>query len=113
LGYVTEVETFKKTYGVLFPVLLDTDYKAHDAVGEPRVPFLIIAKRDGRGKWIVVSTKVGLMGTSEKRTATYLVGDLIVETMEGDIFSIEQFVDELRTLLNTPAEKLKFKKPSE
>jgi hypothetical protein len=53
------------------------------------------------------------MGTSEKRTATYLEGDLIVETMEGDIFSVEQFVDELRTLLNTPVEKLKLKKPSE
>ena len=106
----TEVEHFKRTHGVLFPILPDTEYQAHDAIGGPRVPFLIIAIREGRGKWVVVDTKVGLIGTMESKTITYLEEDPLVETVEGEIASVEKFVTELKALLAARPETSKTNK---
>jgi hypothetical protein len=106
------VEHFKRTHGVLFPILPDTEYKAHQAIGEPRVPFLIIARREGRGKWVVADTKVGLIGTMESRTITYLEEDPLVETVMGEIFSVEKFIAELKGLLASKPTTSKASKPS-
>ena len=109
---LTEVEHFKRTHGVLFPIVPDTEYQGHDAIGQPRVPFLIIARREGRGKWMVADTKVGLIGTMESKTITYLEEDPLVETVEGDIFSVEKFIAELRALLDSKPKTSKASNPS-
>jgi hypothetical protein len=112
-GTHTEVNYFKMSFGVLFPILADPEYEAHESVGEPRVPFLIFARKDRQGKWVVVSTKVGLMGIAEARTATYLEEDVEVETLEGDIVTLENFMTELKTFLAIKPETLKPKTPSQ
>jgi len=111
-GTLTEVNDFKKSLGVLFPILTDPEYAAHEAVGEPRVPFLIFARKDRQGQWVVVSTKVGLMGIAESRTATYLEEDIEVERLEGDIVTLESFINELKVFLTIKPETLKSKTPS-
>jgi thiol-disulfide isomerase/thioredoxin len=112
-GTLTEVDYFKKSYGVLFPILPDPEYEAHGAVGEPRVPFLIFARKDRQGKWVVVNTKVGLMGIAEARTATYLEEDVEVEKLEGDIVTLESFINELKVFLAIKPEALKSSTPSQ
>jgi thiol-disulfide isomerase/thioredoxin len=112
-GTLTEVDHFKKSFGVLFPILADPEYEAHESVGEPRVPFLIFARKDRQGRWVVVNTKVGLMGIAEAKTATYLEEDVEVETLEGDIVTLENFVTELKTFLAIKPETLKSKTPSQ
>jgi hypothetical protein len=84
--------------------LPDPEYEAHESVGEPRVPFLIFARKDRQGKWVVVNTKVGLMGIAEARTATYL---------EGDIVILESFINELKVFLAIKPEALKSRTPSQ
>lgn len=107
----TEVETFKKNYGVPFPILSDRDYSAHKTVGEPRVPFLIIARKDRGGKWIVASAQVGLVGAMESRSILAPEEEFIVATVQGGkIFSIEHFIGELEAILATPPEGLKYNK---
>jgi hypothetical protein len=110
---LTEVEHFKQNHGVLFPIVPDTEYQGHHAIGEPRVPFLIIARREGRGKWVVADTKVGLIGTMESRTITYLEEDPLVETVQGDISSVEKFIAELKALLVSKPKTSKASKPCE
>ena len=111
-GTLTEVDYFKKSFGVLFPIVADPEYEAHESVGEPRVPFLIFARKDRQGKWVVVNTKVGLMGIAEARSATYLEEDVEVETLEGDIVTLESFINELKVFLTIKPETLKSKTPS-
>jgi thiol-disulfide isomerase/thioredoxin len=112
-GTPTEIDYFRKSFGVLFPILADPEYEAHESVGEPRVPFLIFARKDRQGKWVVVNTKVGLMGIAEARTATYLEEDVEVEKLEGDIVTLESFINELKTFLAIKPEALKSKTPSQ
>jgi thiol-disulfide isomerase/thioredoxin len=112
-GTLTEVDYFKKSFGVLFPILADPEYKAHESVGEPRVPFLIFARQDRQGNWVVVNTKVGLMGIAEARAATYLEEDVEVETLEGDIVTLESFINELKVFLTIKPDALKSKTPSQ
>ena len=106
----TEVKNFKESFGVPYPILPDKDFKAHDAAGAPRVPFLIIARKDPRGKWVVVDRRVGLMGSIEYRSTTYLEEDWLVSKAEGGIFSVEDFVTELKGILISGPKDLKSKK---
>jgi thiol-disulfide isomerase/thioredoxin len=112
-GTLTEIDYFKKTYGLLFPIFADPEYEAHESVGEPRVPFLIFARKDRQGRWVVVNTKVGLMGIAEARTATYLEEDVELEKLEGDIVTLENFIAELKAFLAIKPETLKPKTPSQ
>jgi len=106
----TEVKDFKENHGIPYPILSDKDYKAHDAVGGPRVPFLVIAHKDSQGKWVVVDTRVGLMGSAEYRSTTYLEEDWLVSKAQGGIFSVEDFVAELKEILNSNPKDQKSKK---
>jgi len=55
-----EVEYFTKEYKVLYPVITDLDFAAHDALGNPRVPFTILLRRSPKGD-IVVKTHQGVL----------------------------------------------------
>jgi thiol-disulfide isomerase/thioredoxin len=54
-----EVEVFKKTYGVLFPLFPDEDYTIHKACGEVRTPYFIGPKINADGSLSVFHTKEG------------------------------------------------------
>ena len=56
-----EAESFKQEYKVLYTVLTDFTFAFHKALGNPRVPYTIIVKRDVRGKNIVVYTHMGVI----------------------------------------------------
>ncbi len=58
---LNEVEIYKKTYQVPYPIFSDSKFDAHTAVGSPRTPFSIWVRKDAQGKGIVVSTHLGLM----------------------------------------------------
>jgi thiol-disulfide isomerase/thioredoxin len=58
---LNEVEIYKKTYQVPYPIISDPKFDAHTAVGSPRTPFSIWVRKDTQGKCIVVSTHLGLM----------------------------------------------------
>lgn len=81
-----KVKELKKNHPIPYPIITDTDLKAHKAVGEPRVPFVVVACKDKQNRWVGATVNVGL------------------------IFSAENFVGELKTILNIDPETLKFKK---
>jgi thiol-disulfide isomerase/thioredoxin len=58
---LNEVEIYKKQYNVPYPIISDSKFDAHIAVGSPRTPFTIWVRKDGQGKTIVVSTHLGMM----------------------------------------------------
>jgi len=60
-----EAESFKQEYKVLYTVLTDFTFAFHKALGNPRVPYTIIVKRDVRGKNIVVYTHMGVIESPE------------------------------------------------
>lgn len=82
----SELDEFKKKYSIPYPVIPDTEFKAHKAVGEPRVPFIVVARKNKQGQWIVATVNIGL------------------------IFSAENFVGELKSILDVDPESLKLKK---
>jgi peroxiredoxin len=106
-----EVEAFKKNYGIPHPILTDTEFKAHKAVGEPRVPFIVAARKDRRGQWIVDTAEVGLVGFMESRSNNGSENNWVSVTVPGEeVFPVENFVEELKAILATPTETLKQKK---
>jgi len=54
-----EVEVFKKTYKVAFPLFPDADYTIHKACGEVRTPYFIGVKIKADGSLNVFLTKEG------------------------------------------------------
>lgn len=59
-----EVESYKTEYKVLFPVLTDYDFAAHDALGKPRVPYTIYVQKTATGK-TVVDVHQGVLDSAE------------------------------------------------
>jgi thiol-disulfide isomerase/thioredoxin len=68
-----EVEVYKKTYQVPYPVLADPKFDAHMAVGSPRTPFTIWVRKDAQERGIVVSTHLGLMNLKSVMEETNVV----------------------------------------
>lgn len=109
----TEVNHFKESFHIPYPIFPDEAFKAHDAVGSPRVPFLIIARKDRRGRWLVVNTRVGVIGEAEYRSTTYLEEDWLVLKSEEGASSVGDFLEELKRILSEGARAtdLREKKP--
>jgi len=55
-----EVEDYKKDYKIPYPIISDSKFDAHVAVGSPRTPFTIWVRKDPEGRGIVVSTHLGV-----------------------------------------------------
>jgi thiol-disulfide isomerase/thioredoxin len=54
-----EVEVFKKTYNVLFPLFPDKDFTIHKACGEVRTPYYVVVKINEDGTHQIVHTQLG------------------------------------------------------
>ena len=54
-----EVEVFKATYNIPFPMFPDSDYSIHKALGEVRTPYSIAIKINGDGSEEIVHTQLG------------------------------------------------------
>jgi thiol-disulfide isomerase/thioredoxin len=54
-----EVEVFKKTYKVPFPLFSDKDFVIHKACGEPRTPYFIIVKINDDRSYQIVHSQLG------------------------------------------------------
>jgi hypothetical protein len=63
---LTEIDGFRKQYGVPYPILVDPKFTAHEAVGSPRTPFTLWIRRDAQKRSIVVSTHMGLIDSVDR-----------------------------------------------
>jgi peroxiredoxin len=61
-----EVEVFKKTYDVPFPLFSDKDFAIHQACGEVRTPYYMVVKMNEDGTHQIVHTQLGDYPGAEK-----------------------------------------------
>jgi len=54
-----EVEVFKKTYNVPFPLFPDKDFTIHKTCGEVRTPYYMVVKINENGTHQIVHTQLG------------------------------------------------------
>lgn len=59
-----EVESYRRTNNVLFPVLTDYDFSVHSALGNPRVPYTIYVSKAAKGP-VVLDTHQGVLDSAE------------------------------------------------
>lgn len=86
---VDEVEVYKKTYQVPYPVLADPKFDAHMAVGSPRTPFTIWIRKDAQGRGTVVSTHLGIMdlrSATEETRAVLQYNLALLKPKKGSIY---------------------------
>jgi len=57
-----EVDVFRKTYSISFPLFPDSDFSLYEALGKVRTPFFIVVKVDKDGSHKVIYSKGGGFG---------------------------------------------------
>ena len=108
----TEVAEFKSKFSIPFPILPDTEFKAHQAVGQPRVPFIVIGQKDRQNRWAVVSAEWGLTDLMASRSIDNPENNWVAVTLEGsEIFPVQEFIEELKKILVSHPVDLTVKKP--
>ncbi|MFA6055883.1 MAG: TlpA disulfide reductase family protein [Thermodesulfovibrionales bacterium] len=60
-----EIISYKKTHSVSYPILSDLHFTLHKALGNPRVPYTIIIKRNRQGKNKIIYTRQGIIDSPE------------------------------------------------
>ncbi|MDY0375420.1 MAG: TlpA disulfide reductase family protein [Desulfobacterium sp.] len=73
-----EVDYFRKTYDVPFPLFADGDFVVHRALGEVRTPYFIVLAREEDRSWRVVMSRPGGIESPEAFLTT------IVELTKGE-----------------------------
>jgi hypothetical protein len=84
-----EVEVYKKTYQVPYPVRADPKFDTHTAVGSPRTPFTIWIRKDAQGRGTVVSTHLGMMdlkSVTEETKAVLQYNLTLLKPKRGTIY---------------------------
>jgi len=59
-----EVNAFRETYAITFPLLPDKDFAVHKALGQVGTPFYYVLKRQGKG-FTIVLTQLGRVASPE------------------------------------------------
>ncbi len=67
-----EVDYFRKTYKVSFPLFADGDFVVHKALGEVRTPYFIALARGADRSWKVVLSRPGGIESPEAFLSTIL-----------------------------------------
>jgi hypothetical protein len=57
-----EVDVFRKTYTIPFPLFPDSDFSCYDTLGKVRTPYFIVIKVNKDGSHKVIYSKVGTFG---------------------------------------------------
>ena len=99
-----EVDRFKKELNLAYPILSDSRFVAHTAVGSPRTPFSIWVRKERGGAGVVVSTHLGVMDSSTaamKEARAVLQYDMaLIKRQKGAVYQGDSLVPPL------PEEKL-------
>lgn len=87
---IEEVKFFKDKFKIPYPIFPDTNFNAHQAVGSPRTPYMIWVRKEKEGRWIVMSTHLGLIDSPAKviaETKAVLQYDLaLISPKKGIIY---------------------------
>ena len=65
-----EVEVYKKTYDVPFPLFPDKDFVIHQACGEVRTPYYMVVKMNDDGTHQIVHSQLGRLSRRRKISRT-------------------------------------------
>jgi len=60
-----EILSYKKTHSVSYPILSDLIFTLHKALGNPRVPYTMLIKRNRQGKNKIIYTHHGIIDSPE------------------------------------------------
>jgi thiol-disulfide isomerase/thioredoxin len=60
-----EIIAYKKTHSVSYPIFSDLNFTLHKALGNPRVPYTMLIKKNRQGKDKIIYTHQGIIDSPE------------------------------------------------